>query len=502
MKKAEVRVHKDFQVGEVDKRIYGSFIEHLGRAVYTGIYEPGHETADEDGFRQDVMDLVKEIDVPVIRYPGGNFVSGFDWEDSVGPVADRPRRLDLAWGVTETNEIGVHEFDKWLKKVNSEMMIAVNLGTRGVNEARQFLEYCNHPGGSKFADMRIKNGRKDPFGYKLWCLGNEMDGPWQIGHKTATEYGRLALETAKVMKLTDPGVELVVSGSSNSHMPTFGAWEAEVLDHTYDHVDYLSLHTYYGNPDNDTASFLANSLDMDEFIKTVIATCDFVGGKKKSKKKMMLSFDEWNVWFHSNNAPFERWSSAPPQLEDIYNVEDALVVGTLLITLLKHADRVKIANLAQLVNVIAPIMTVKGGKAWKQTIFYPYMFTSRFGRGTALHTMVKSPKYDSKSYTDVPYVDTIVIDNGGLNGDALTIFAVNRGEEAVLTSYEMFGYDNLKVVDHQVLTNPDMKKTNSPEQEPVTPAKGSGVEIDGVSVTVPLPARSWQMIRLANVTRA
>ena len=500
MKKASVKLHKDFKVSDVDKRIYGSFIEHLGRAIYTGIYEPDHPTADEDGFRQDVIDLVKEIDVPVIRYPGGNFVSGYDWEDGVGPVEDRPNRLELAWGVTEPNTIGVNEFAKWLKKANSEMMMAVNLGTRGPDEARALLEYTNHPGGSKYSDLRIKHGYKDPHNFKLWCLGNEMDGLWQIGHKTAYEYGRVATETAKVMKWVDPSIELVLSGSSNINMPTFGSWEAETLDHAYDHVDYVSLHQYYGNHENDTASFLARTMDMDAFIKTVVATCDYVGGKKHSKKKIMLSFDEWNVWYHSNNAPFDRWSVAPPQLEDIYNFEDALLVGSMLITLLKNADRVKIANLAQLVNVIAPIMTEAGGRAWKQTIFYPYKYTSRHGRGTVLHSVVDSPKYDSKEYTDVPYIDTVVVDNQAEGGDdVLTVFAVNRGEEAVDTSFELNGYENLKVVEHLVMTNDDMKRTNSAEGAVVKPVAGSTAEVDGEALTVNIPARSWQMIRLGRI---
>lgn len=497
MKQATVKIHKDFVISEVDKRIYGSFIEHLGRAVYTGIYEPGHPTADEDGFRQDVLDLVKEIDVPVIRYPGGNFVSGYDWEDGVGPVAERPRRLELAWGVTEPNEIGVNEFAKWLKKANSEMMMAVNLGTRGADEARQLVEYCNHPGGSKYSDLRIKHGVKDPHNFKLWCLGNEMDGPWQIGHKTAYEYGRLATEAAKVMKWTDPSIELVLSGSSNIAMPTFGDWEAEALEHSYDHVDYLSLHQYYGNAEKDTASFLGRTLDMDDFIKTIVATCDYVGGKKHSKKKIMLSFDEWNVWFHSNDYKHEPWSVAPPQLEDIYTFEDALLVGSMLITLLKNADRVKIANLAQLVNVIAPIMTETGGRAWKQTTFYPYMYTSRYGRGTALNAVVDSPKYDSKLYTDVPYVDTVVVDNQSVSDeDVLTIFAVNRGEEEVLTEYELNAYGGLVVNEHVELVGYEMLQTNSAGIESVKPRAGSGTVIDGHRVTVKLPARSWQMIRL------
>ncbi|MDI9499182.1 MAG: alpha-N-arabinofuranosidase [Bacillota bacterium] len=500
MQQATVKTHRDFTILEIDPRLYGSFIEHLGRAIYTGIYEPGHPTADADGFRGDVLDLVRELNIPVIRYPGGNFVSGYNWEDGVGPRSERPRRLELAWNVTETNEIGTNEFAAWLKKAGAEMMMAVNLGTRGPEEARQFVEYCNHPGGTRLSDLRIAHGYPEPHNFKLWCLGNEMDGPWQIGHKTATEYARTALEAAKVMRWVDPSIELVVSGSSNIGMPTFGSWEAEVLDHTYDHVDYLSMHQYYGNPESDTANFLARTLDMDAFIRTLIATCDYVGGKRRSKKKIMLSFDEWNVWFHSHNAKHEPWSVAPPQLEDIYTLEDALLVGSMLITLLRHADRVKIACLAQLINVIAPIMTVPGGPAWRQTIYYPFMYTSNFGRGTALHVITDSPKYDSRDYTDVPWLDTIVVDNGpraAADGRELTIFAVNRGEEPLLTHYELNGYDGLVIDEHIQLTGADLQASNSPEQpDHVRPTGGSGAAVDERGITVPMPARSWQVLRL------
>lgn len=315
MEKAKMTVDKDFTIGEVDKRLYGSFIEHLGRAVYGGIYEPGHASANEQGFRTDVLEMVKELHVPIVRYPGGNFVSGYNWEDSVGPVSERKRRLDLAWRTIETNEFGFNEFVDWAKQANSEVMMAVNLGTRGADAARNIVEYSNHPEGSYYSDLRIKHGYKQPHGIKTWCLGNEMDGPWQIGHKTAEEYGRTAVEATKVMKWTDPTIELVACGSSNLGMPSFPDWEATVLDHTYDHVEYLSLHQYYGNPEDDTPTFLARSLEMDRFIDTVKATCDYIKAKKRSKKTMYLSFDEWNVWYHSheNDSKMDAWQIAPPQ---------------------------------------------------------------------------------------------------------------------------------------------------------------------------------------------
>ena len=407
MKQAEMIIDKAFKVSEVDNRIYGSFIEHLGRAVYDGIYQPGNPLSDEDGFRTDVIEMVKELNVPIVRYPGGNFVSSFNWEDSVGPADQRPKRLDLAWRSLETNQIGLNEFSKWAQKANSEVMMAVNLGTRGIADACNLLEYCNHPSGTKYSDMRIEHGVKDPHKIKVWCLGNEMDGPWQLGHKTMDEYGRLAEETAKAMKIIDPDIELVSCGSSNREMPTFPEWEKTTLSYTYDYVDYVSLHQYYGNRNNDTADFLALSDDMDDFIRSVIATCDYVKAKKRGKKNINLSFDEWNVWFHSNEEDDDimknhPWQVAPSLLEDVYNFEDAILVGLMLITLMKHADRVKMACMAQLVNVIAPIMTDKnGGKAWKQTIFYPYMHASKYGRGTVLQPVISTPVHDTVAHENV-----------------------------------------------------------------------------------------------------
>jgi alpha-N-arabinofuranosidase len=495
--KAKMVIDKDFAISDVDSRIYGSFIEHLGRAVYGGVYEPDHPLADENGFRKDVIELVKELNVPIIRYPGGNMVSGYNWEDGVGPRAERPRRLELAWRTIETNEIGTNEFVDWTKKVNSEVMMAVNLGTRGIDAARNLVEYCNHSGGTYWSDLRKQHGYKDPHKIKTWCLGNEMDGPWQIGHKTAEEYGRLAVETAKAMKWVDPTIELVACGSSNTSMPTFPQWEATTLEHTYDAADYISLHQYYGNRNDDTASYLAYSMDMDHFIKTIISTCDYIKAKKRSKKTMYLSFDEWNVWFHSNEADkqIEPWSIAPPQLEDVYNFEDALLVGSMLMTMLKHADRVKMACMAQLVNVIAPIMTNNNGGAWKQTIFYPYQHVSMYGRGVALQPVISSPKYDSKEFTDVPYLDSIAVHNP--ENEELTIFALNRSLEDSLTlECDVRSFSDYQILEHIVLENEDLKAVNTLELQAVTPHNRGKAVLEGGTVVAPLSKHSWNVIRL------
>ena len=491
---------RDYTIGRIDPRIYGSFIEHLGRAVYGGIYEPGHPTADKNGFRQDVIAKVRELGIPIVRYPGGNFVSGFNWEDSIGPRDQRPKRLDLAWMTTETNEVGLHEFCDWARKADTEVMYAVNLGTRGPDEARNVVEYCNHKGGSYWSDLRIKNGAKNPFGIKLWCLGNEMDGPWQMGQKTAYEYGRTANEAAKVMKWVDPSIELVACGSCAHDMPTFGSWEYEVLNECYQNVDYVSLHRYYGNPTGDTPGFLARSMDLDDFIKEVVAICDAVKGKKHAKKQLNLSFDEWNVWYHSNEQDkkiqkADKWGRALPLLEDVYNFEDALLAGAILITFLKNADRVKVACLAQLVNVIAPIMTRNGGGVWAQTIFWPMMHASRYGRGTALRPILSSPVYDCKDYEKVPLVDgTAVLGDDG----SVTVFAVNRDlKDSITLECDMRAFGKMQIAEHIVLHHDDVKAVNT-EANPgeVAPKKVRGGKAEDGRVTVKLPALSWNVIRL------
>ncbi len=500
-KTAKMIIDKDFRISQIDERIYGSFIEHLGRAVYDGLYQPGNALSDEDGFRRDVMDLVKELHVPIIRYPGGNFVSNFFWEDSVGPVRDRPRRLELAWRSLEKNEVGLNEFAKWTQKVNSEMMMAVNLGTRGIADACNLLEYCNHSGGTKYSDMRISHGVKEPHKVKVWCLGNEMDGPWQLGHKTMEEYGRLAEETAKAMKLIDPSIELVSCGSSALDMPTFPKWEATTLECTYDHVDYVSMHQYYGNRDNDSLDFLACSNDMDEFIRTVVAACDYVKAKKRGRKNINISFDEWNVWFHSNAADDDitenhPWQVAPPMLEDIYTFEDALLVGLMLITLLKHADRVKIACLAQLVNVIAPIMTeAEGGGAWKQTIFYPFMHASAYGRGVALQPLVSTPRHDTSKHEDVTDVESVAVYNE--EKEELTIFAVNRTltDDIVLTT-DLRGMEGYQILEHIVLEHSDLKAVNCVGEQRIVPQNTNRSSMDGGVMTSMLNKASWNVIRL------
>jgi len=504
---ARVILDPAYRIAEVDRRLFGSFVEHLGRCVYGGIYEPNHPSADDNGFRDDVADLVRRLGVSVVRYPGGNFVSGYRWEDGIGPREQRPTRLDPAWKTVETNQVGLDEFMVWARKAGVEPMMAVNLGTRGIQEACDILEYCNHPGGTYWSDLRRKNGALDPYDVRLWCLGNEMDGPWQVGHKTAEEYGALAAETAKAMRLIDPSIELVACGSSHSRMPTFPDWESTVLDHCFEVVDYISMHVYYEEtadyfkPPGDLRSFLASGVDMDRFIDSVVATCDFVAARKRSRKQMMISFDEWNVWYTSRyhaGAQSMQWAEAPPLLEDRYTVADAVVVGDMLLSLLRHADRVRIGCLAQLVNVIAPIVAEPGGAAWVQTTFHPFQQAAQHAKGSVLRLRVDSPRHETEAYGDVESVSAVATYDEAA-GD-LVLFAVNRGTDVGVDldmDLRALG-GSVRLVDHAVLSSDDPHERSSAEgSERQRPRLASDAGIDpDQHLRAHLPPVSWNVLRL------
>ena len=509
MRNASIMFDRDFAIGETDPRLFGAFVEHLGRCVYGGIYEPGHPAADKRGFRKDVLDLVRELAPTIMRYPGGNFVSGYNWEDGVGPVKDRPARLDLAWFTTEPNTFGTNEFIDWCRAANIEPMLAVNLGTRDGDAARNLVEYCNHPGGSAWSDLRARHGWKKPHAVKFWCLGNEMDGPWQMEHKTADEYGRKAVEAAKMMRWIDPSIELAACGSSGRNMPTYGSWEDTVLEHTFDHVEYISLHTYFNNYAGDTKAFLASPDLMDDFIDEVVAIADAVAARRRSSKRIMLSFDEWNVWYRTRRKRADRvkegWPVAPPILEEIYSMEDALVFGGACISLLNHSDRVKAACLAQLVNVIAPIMTETGGPAWRQTIFWPFAQMSRLGRGRVLRAMVRSDAYSASYYdprgaqdlffpVEAPYLKaSVVADDKGV-----TLFMLNRDlEQELSVSIDARGFSGLSVREATELRHKDLKAVNDSKNPlRVKPARLKEVAVAAGGLEATLKPASWNVVRL------
>lgn len=498
MRRARLTLDPEFFMGEIDPRIYGGFAEHLGRHVYTGMFEPGHPSADANGFRTDVLELFRGLGMPIVRYPGGNFVSGYRWEDGVGPLDQRPRRLDLAWGVTETNRFGTDEFVKWCRLAQTEPMLAVNLGTRGVEAARALVEYCNHPGGTFWSDRRRANGTDAPHAVRTWCLGNEMDGFWQMGTKTGHDYGVLAREASKAMKWVDPTIETILCGSSGRNMPTFGLWEWDALHTCYDQVDYVSLHTYFDDHGGDLAAFFAEPENMADFIRETVAVCDAVKASGRHKRRMMLSFDEWNVWFPENNLIDRRptWPELGKRGSDVYDMADVLTVGMMLMTLLEHADRVKIGCMAQIVNVLAPILTEPGGPAWRQSIYWPLALTSRHGRGTVLRAALDAPCFDASNRDRVPVVKVVPV-----HGDdgALELFVVNRDPagDSVVLDVDLRGFGPMAGVAHTEIAHPDRRAENTKERpDRVLPSELAAPLVVDHRMQLVLSPLSWNRIRL------
>jgi alpha-N-arabinofuranosidase len=495
MASASLVLDPAFTIASVSRKLFGGFVEQMGRGVYGGLYEPGHPSADARGFRTDVADLVRELGISTVRYPGGNFVSNYRWEDGIGPVDDRAPRLDLAWRALEPNTFGLDEFIAWCRTVEAEPMMAINLGTRGIQEALDLLEYCNVPGGTRLSDQRRRNGSPDPHDIRIWCLGNEMDGPWQIGRKTAFEYGRLAAETGRAMLAMDPDLQLVACGSSGSDMPWFGEWERVVLAEAYDQVDYISAHAYYWEDEGDLPSFLGSSVHFENYIRDVISTADHVRASLKSKKRINVSVDEWNVWYQKRHRPVpSAWKIGEPRLEDDYDVADAVVVGSMLISLLRNSDRVHSASLAQLVNVIAPIRTEPNGPAWKQTIFHPFAQASRYARGVVLGTPVASTMHDTMKHGDVADVDAVATWNEDTR--EVTIFLVNTtaDEDAGVTvDLRSLPVDRILEASQLWDIDPDRRAT---VEAAVEPSVNTSVRFEGRQLHVTLPATSWNMVRL------
>jgi alpha-N-arabinofuranosidase len=487
-------------VATIDANLFGSFLEHLGRAIYEGIYDPGSKLSDSNGFRKDVIEEVRGLGVPIIRYPGGNFVSGYNWLDGIGPKQDRPRVLDKAWNSLNTNQFGTDEFMMWCKAVGTLPLMGLNLGTGTPEQAAALVEYCNVEKGTRWSDLRRKNGIAEPYKVEHWCLGNEMDGPWQIGHMTATEYGLKAADAARQMRYVDPSLKLVACGSSGPFMPTYLEWDREVLEQCYEYVDALSLHRYVGNSQentgNDSAKYLAINLTMDRQIAETVAVCDMVRGRKRSKKQLWLSFDEWNVWYRANKGDDVNGheKEAPHLLEEVYNLEDALVVGGLINTLLRNADRVKLACLAQLINVIAPIMTNENG-LFRQTIYYPYSWGLQMARGSVLNLLAEGPSYEVSGIGTVPYLDvvgTFAKDNGNV-----ALFILNRDLKNA-HEVEVLWEDAppARVLYASVITGDDLKAFNSFEApKRVVPKDFAKPATSGGQTKFEVPARSYSVVQ-------
>ena len=497
MKHGKVTLDRDFTIAKIDENVFSSFVEPLGRCIYGGLYEPGHPTADEDGFRQDVLEKTRPLNLTLNRFPGGNFTSTYRWEDGIGPKELRPRRAEVAWQCIEPNQFGLDEFARWSKKNGSDVMMTVNLATRGVLEAMDCVEYCNHPGGTYWSDKRKENGFDEPLNYKYWCLSNEIDGVWQVGQKPARDYALLAREASKAMKLIDPEIKTVLAGSSSPGMATFPSFDMEALDIAYDQIDYISVHNYIGNSENDSPSYLARPLTTNRFLEDISSVIRTIRAKHRTDHQVYVSFDEFNTW-HSiaEEARFrEKWRVAPPLLEDEYNAEDALALGGMLLAVLRHADTVRIACVSELVNCISHLRTRDGGGCWVLPAYYSFLHYSRYGRGTALETKVCADTYDCARYPQVPYLDAQAVlgDDG-----SVTLFAINRSldEELELTA-ALRGFEDLRVEKHIVLTADDPKATNTEEcPDRVVPTEDGNAKAENGTLSAVLPKMSWNVIRL------
>jgi alpha-N-arabinofuranosidase len=497
---ARVYVDTRRTIAPLDRNLFGSFLEHLGRAIYEGIYEPGSKLSDANGFRQDVINEIRQLGVPIIRYPGGNFVSGYNWLDGVGPKQNRPRTLDKAWDTTESNQFGTNEFLAWCKAAATQPLMGLNLGTGTPEEAAALVEYCNIDKGTKWSDLRRQHGVVEPWKVEHWCLGNEMDGPWQIGHMLATEYGLKAADAARQMRDVDPSLKLIACGSSGPFMATYLEWDREVLEQCYDYVDGLSLHRYFGNNERDTggdtSKYLAMNLSMERQIAETLAVCDLVRGHKRSPKKLWLSFDEWNVWYRTTkgDAVDGHRQEAPHLLEEVYNLEDALLVGGLINSLLRHADRVKLACLAQLVNVIAPIMTDANG-LFRQTIYYPYSWALQFARGAVLDLLVESSTYEVSGFDQVAYLD--VAGSLDRSDGKVSLFILNR-DLSKAHGVEVVWEDAApaQVISSSVLTGNDLKASNSfAAPQRVAPQSFRAPAAAGGKTKFEVPASSYTVIQ-------
>ena len=489
---AKLDLHPSLVIGEVSPLLFGGFLEHMGRSIYEGVYDPQSAHADADGCRTDVIAALRELEMTVVRYPGGNFVSGYHWQDGVGPVADRPTVRELAWQSIEPNRFGTDEFMGLCRKLDWAPMLAVNLGTGTPEEARDWVEYCNATTGTRFADMRSDNGTAEPHAVPYWCLGNEMDGPWQLGHVPADQYAIRAQQAAKMMRDCDPTIQTVACGSSGTQMSTYLEWDRAVLEHVGDLADYVSLHRYVGNRRGDSPSYLATGISIDQQIEAVDACCRYVQAKSKSPKRTYLCFDEWNVWYKARTRAHMdgKGQFAPHLVEERYNLEDALVVAGFLMSFLRHADCVRIANLAQLVNVIGPILT-EGDRLLKQSIFYAFRaFSTRKG-GVSLATAIDGPRYECY-FGDVHTVDAAAT----LDGKTLHVFAVNRDiTEATPLTVQLAGRGIVEVLSSEILTAPALDVENTFDSpETVVPRSFGDWSVPGGAsagaATTELPPRS------------
>lgn len=489
MDRTRLYLHTKHRIGTVDRRLFGGFVEHLGRAIYGGLYDPESALADASGWRSDVLNRLRGLDFTVMRYPGGNFVSGYHWRDGVGPREARPERLDKAWNALEPNTVGTDEFLSLSETMGWEPMMAVNLGTGTPDEAAEWVEYCNGDTGTAMGRLRTENGRREPHGVNLWCLGNEMDGPWQLGHVPATEYASRAKAAMHRMREISPAIQVVACGSSNTDMETWLTWDSQVLEEIGEGVDYISLHNYAVKKSSDTLDFLAMTNAIDRQIESVDATCRFVAEKGRFRKRTFLCFDEWNVWYRTQ---FKRFSDAgglfaQPLIEERYNLEDALLVAGYVNSFLRHANVVRIANLAQIVNAIAPLLTV-GDQLLVQSIYWPIAMMVNRRNGVSLRVALEGPTYESESHGTASHVDAAAI----LDSDRLHLSLINRSSAPTEVEIRVGDVDMVDLVDGELLTasGPDAENTlEKPDRVAATDFRDA--RTDGGRLTLEMPPFSY-----------
>lgn len=501
--KAKATVNKAFVTGKVSDLMFGSYFEPIGRCTHEGMYEPGHPTADEKGWRGDVRELVKEMNITCYRYPGGNLTASYRWEDGVGPKEKRPRRMELAWVSLEDNSVGTDEYVDWVKSMGAETLMTFNMGTRGVEAAVDLVEYCNWPGGTALSDWRRENGYEEPHNIKYWCIGNEVEGPWQICQQKPENYAWLCRETAKAIKRMNPDYQLIAAGTSNCHLPTYVDWDWRVLEDAYDYVDGLAIHCYTDRKETDTTlHYLAHTVELNEYLTAIEGVCNAMKAKKHSKKDIWFSIDEWNVQSYEMvhlqadrpKRGIKPWMVHPPIIEQTYTMEDALAFGLQFIVYFKHCKSIKVACMALLTNCLSPIMTVKGGPAWRQTTYYPFCHCSKYGRGTVLETPISCETYEDEQYGTVPYIEGIMVEN---EDGYLTFFAVNKKDEACDLECVLGGFDGYQVDTHIVLSHEDLFAANTVDnQDNVVPHTVETSKVENDVLKAVLEPYSWNVIRM------
>lgn len=503
MIKGTVYVRNFMKKVEIDSRLFGSFVEHMGAVVYTGIFEPTHPTATAEGFRGDVLELVKELRLGVVRYPGGNFTSGYDWKDTIGPVLERPTKIELAWQGLEPNSFGLNEFVEWKNQVNAEMIMTINLGTKGLNDAISIVEYCNFPKGTYWSDLRREHGFEEPHSIKLWCLGNELDGEWQIGTKTPEDYGKIARQASKVMKLVDDSIETILVGSSHPRLDSYPEWDRKVLMEAYDEVDFLAMHNYIDRNQDETlnvvdtrepddiATYLARSLDVDKQINEMISVCDYVKAVKRSKKTMNIAFDEWNV-HKQPEEPYVRWQTGSPIDKCHFDLADSLLFGAMGLSILRHAERVKISCQSLLVNTIPLILTEEGGQAWVNPTYYVMKDLAMFGKGKLIEHSENVPVYHTEMFKNVPYQDFVIVDDG----EGLNVFVINKHEEPTEVNLDIEHRRSLcfEKVEHHVLTSENLEDKNTKNATNNVIPKIEKKDLSHKKIT--LAPYSWNVVRI------